>query len=59
MCSCICKKKRKRESTNDAPYTDLVERKLTERELLIDNLLVRIHSIVETISVDWPCATGV
>ena len=30
-----------------------------ERELFLDNLLVRIHSILELISVDRPCAMGV
>ena len=33
--------------------------KLREREFLIDNLLVRIHSIVVRIQVDRPCAMGV
>ena len=27
-----------------------------ERELFVDNLLVRIHSIIEMILVDRPCA---
>ena len=31
----------------------------TERELPIDNLLVRIHLIIETNLVDRPCAIGV
>ena len=30
-----------------------------EREFLIDNLLVRIHLIIEMVLVDWPCAMGV
>ena len=30
-----------------------------EREFFIDNLLVRIHLIIEMISVDLPCAIGV
>ena len=30
-----------------------------EREIFIDNLLVRVHIIIEMISVDRPCATGV
>ena len=30
-----------------------------EREFFIDNLLVRVHSIVEMILVDRPCAVGV
>ena len=30
-----------------------------EREFFIDNLLVRIHLIVEMILVDWLCAMGV
>ena len=30
-----------------------------ERDFFIDSLLVRIHSIVEMISVDWPCPMGV
>ena len=30
-----------------------------EREFLIDNLLVRIHLIIEMILVDRPCAMGV
>ena len=31
----------------------------TEREIFIDNLLVRVHLIIEMILVDRPCATGV
>ena len=31
----------------------------SEREFFIDNLLVRIHLIVEMILVDRPCAMGV
>ena len=34
------------------PYT-------LEREFFIDNLLVRIHLIIEMILVDQPCAIGV
>ena len=30
-----------------------------EREIFIDNLLVRVHLIIEMIFVDRPCATGV
>ena len=30
-----------------------------EREFIIDNLLVRIHLIIEMILVDRPCAMGV
>ena len=30
-----------------------------EREFFIDNLLVRIHLIIEMISVDRPCAMGI
>jgi len=30
-----------------------------EREFFVDNLLVRIHLIIEIISVDRPCAMGV
>ena len=30
-----------------------------EREFFIDNLLVRIHLIIEMILVDRPCAMGV
>ena len=30
----------------------------TEREFFIDNLLDRIHFIIEMILVDRPCATG-
>ena len=30
-----------------------------EREIFIDNLLVRVHLIIEMILVDRPCATGV
>ena len=30
-----------------------------EREFFSDNLLVRIHLIIEMISVDRPCAMGV
>ena len=32
---------------------------LEERDLFIDNLLVRIHLIIERILVDRPCAMGV
>ena len=32
---------------------------LAEREFCMDNLLVRIHFIVEIILVDRPCAMGV
>jgi len=32
---------------------------LPEREFFIDNLLVRIHLIIEMILVDRPCAMGV
>jgi len=31
----------------------------TEREFFIDNLLVRIHLIIEMVLVDRPCAMGV
>jgi hypothetical protein len=31
----------------------------TEREVFIDNLLVRFHFIIEMILVDRPCAIGV
>jgi hypothetical protein len=34
----------------------LVER---EREIFIDNLLVRVHWIIEMIAVERPCAVGV
>ena len=30
-----------------------------EREFFTDNPLVRIHLIIEMVSVDWPCAMGV
>ena len=30
-----------------------------EREFFIDNLLIRIHLIIEKILVEWPCAMGV
>jgi len=30
-----------------------------EREFFIDNLLVRIHLIIEMVLVDRPCAMGV
>ena len=30
-----------------------------EREIFIDNLLVRVHLIIEMILVDRPCASGV
>jgi len=33
--------------------------RLSEREFFIDNLLVRIHLIIEMILVDRPCAMGV
>ena len=29
-----------------------------QRVLFIDNLLVRIHFVVEMILVEWPCAMG-
>ena len=32
---------------------------ITQREFFIDNLLVRIHLIIEMILVDRPCAIGV
>ena len=32
---------------------------VVEREFLVDNLLVRIHLIIEMILVDRPCAMGV
>ena len=32
---------------------------VAEREFFIDNLLVRIHFIIEMISVNRPCAMGV
>ena len=32
---------------------------LRQREFFIDNLLVRIHLIIEMVLVDWPCAMGV
>ena len=31
----------------------------SEREFFVDNLLIRIHSIIEIISVHRPCAMGV
>ena len=30
----------------------------SDREFFIDNLLIRIHFIVDMIIVDWPCAMG-
>ena len=30
-----------------------------QREFSVDNLLVRIHLIIEMTLVDWPCAMGV
>ena len=36
----------------------LVGNRLREREFFIDNLLVRIHLIIEMILVDRPCAMG-
>ena len=30
-----------------------------EREFFVDNLLVQIHSIIEMILVDGPCAVGI
>ena len=32
---------------------------IKQRDLFIDNLLVRIHLVVEIILVDRPCAVGV
>ena len=32
---------------------------LVEREFFIDNLLVQIHSVIEMILLDRPCAMGV
>ena len=31
----------------------------SEREIFIDNLLVRVHLTIDIILVDRPCATGV
>ena len=31
----------------------------TERDFIVDNLLVRIHLMIEKILVDRPCAVGV
>ena len=36
-----------------------VPRYKLEREIFIDNLLVRVHWIIEMIVVEWPCAMGV
>ena len=41
------------EGLSGAPET------LNEREFFIDNLLVRIHLIIEMILVDRPCAMGI
>jgi hypothetical protein len=41
-------------------YADIrTHQQFGERELFVDNLLVRIHSIIEMILVDRPCAMGV
>jgi len=40
-----------------APYS--LPEGAREREFFIDNLLVRIHFIIEMIIVDWQCAMGV
>jgi hypothetical protein len=40
---------------NEVPSRDLFR----EGEFFIDNLLVQIHLMIETILVDWPCAMGV
>ena len=39
--------------------TDQVLASTREREFFIDNLLVRIHSIIGMILEDWPCAMAV
>jgi len=36
-----------------------INAQVEERDFFIVNLLVRIHSIIETIMVDRPCAMGV
>ena len=33
--------------------------RMREREIFIDNLLVRVHCIIEMIVVERPCAMGV
>ena len=38
---------------------DRAQRSKKEREFFIDNLLVRIHLIIEMVLVDRPCAMGV
>ena len=38
---------------------DVTVRVFPEREFFIDNLLVRVHLIIEMILEDRPCATGV
>ena len=46
----------------DLPTADLLIKLMVyfrEREIVIENLLVRIHLIIEMISVDRPCAMGV
>ena len=35
------------------------QRSFREREIFIDNLLVRVHLIIEMILVDRPCVMGV
>jgi len=44
----------------DFHESDLARRDLQrEREFFVDNLLVRIHLIIEMILVDRPCVMGV
>ena len=39
--------------------THRVQGYLRKREIFIDNLLVRVHLVIEMILVDWPYTTGV
>ena len=55
--SCIC---RLRSTADPKPCINVTFRvAVLEREFFIDNLLVRIHLIIELIMVDRPCAMGV
>ena len=61
-CERVCMSEQERESVCSAAAlcSPATASSLTpERECLIDNLLVRIHLIIEIILVDRPCAMGI
>ena len=51
-------RERERESERASERESERARNKTEKQFFIDNLLVRIHSIIEMILVDRPCAIG-